>query len=70
MTQLVKLSTFIEQHFHVSSRPERATVKSWIDSGEVPGRRIGRDYYVDLDQFEVAQEDEMLRAILNESEKK
>lgn len=40
---------YILKHFEPGSQPDRRTVKKWIDSGEIAGRRIGNQYYVDPD---------------------
>jgi len=43
---LQKLSVF-RNSFEESSRPQIRTIIRWINSGEIYGRKIGGNYYVD-----------------------
>ena len=43
---LQKLSVF-RNSFEKSSRPQIRTIIKWINSGEIYGRKIGGNYYVD-----------------------
>jgi len=35
--------------FFAEPKPSMRTVRRWIDAGDLPGRRIGRRYYVYLE---------------------
>ena len=44
---LVSIEQFVSDAFAEGSRPTTATVRRWIESGDVPGRRIGKLFFVD-----------------------
>lgn len=51
--RLAKLSEFRSMYFTPDSAPTAETLRARIDREEIPGgRKIGRRYYVDLDEFE------------------
>jgi hypothetical protein len=50
MAQLVEWSKFAAENF--SPAPSRRVGKRWVLSGEVPGRVIGGDVYVDVQAFQ------------------
>lgn len=43
---LMSAKEFRETQFTPDSRPTLATIKSWIKSGELAGKQIGRLYFV------------------------
>lgn len=49
--KLMKATKFRTEHFAPGSEPSINTVKKLIDEGELPGRKIGTIYYVDLDKL-------------------
>lgn len=49
---LMKATKFRTEYFAKGSEPDMKTLKKCIDDGELPGRRIGTIYYVDLDRLE------------------
>lgn len=49
---LMKATKFREEYFSLDSRPDIKTVKKWIDENEIPGRKLGTTYYVDIDKLE------------------
>lgn len=49
--------------FEPESMPSENTLRSWIDEGEIPGKRIGRKYYVDLDALK-SHDDALVSAVL------
>lgn len=51
MGHLVKLSTFRKVEFQEGEAPTLKTLRKLIDEGELAGKRIGAQYYVDLKQF-------------------
>jgi len=51
MAQYVKLSVFMKTEFADGHAPSRKTLKSLIQKDELAGKQIGRDYYVDLQKF-------------------
>jgi len=53
MAKLIKLRNFIKTQFEEGEAPDRRTLISLIENGQLPGKRIGRDYYIDLQRFEL-----------------
>lgn len=51
MAKLVKLSVFLNNEFLEGHAPSKKTIRRLIDIQEIPGKRIGRDYYVDMQKF-------------------
>ena len=49
--RLSRISEF-QSLFSVASRPTRTTVLGWIEAGVIKARKIGRCWYIDLDEFE------------------
>lgn len=45
--KLIKPSVFRTKYFQDSSAPAVSTIRRWIDSGDLPGERIGNSYYID-----------------------
>jgi len=52
----MSVQEFRETCFTEHSRPALATIKSWIKSGELAGKRIGRLYFVVTDDAIIAHE--------------
>lgn len=50
--RLMTVADFVNSYFSPESAPDARTVRTWIDEGAVPGRVIGRFYYVDAAAFE------------------
>ena len=50
--KLMKATQFRQRYFEKGSEPDMKTLKKCIDEGELPGKRIGTIYYVDLDRLE------------------
>ena len=48
----VILREFAEDYFPGQRRPKIDTLRREIEDGNIPGRRFGRDYYVDVDALE------------------
>lgn len=64
MAQYVKLSHFIKTEFGPGQAPTKATLMRWIDSNELPGRKIGNIYYVDMQKFSLTNNDLVNRVLL------
>lgn len=63
--QLVSIQQFREKYFEPASRPSVNTIRKWIDEDEIEGgRRIGKKYYVDCDQWEDG-EDTLVNSVLS-----
>ena len=50
MGKLVKISTWRKERFAEGEAPTRGTIIKAIEEGELPGKRIGRDYWIDVDE--------------------
>lgn len=63
--QLMRATQFTELMFCEGSRPSLTSVRKWIEEGALPGRRIGRQYFVDYPAF-IAGGDDLLARILDD----
>jgi hypothetical protein len=50
MTILMKITDYRERRFAEGSAPDLRTLKRLIDEAELAGKRIGRNYYVLVDE--------------------
>jgi len=62
---LVKLSTWRKNRFPDGDAPDVRTCRKEIDLGTLPGKRIGRSYYVDLDKEKKSSGDPLLDELLS-----
>jgi hypothetical protein len=46
--KLLKLAKFRAEYFVEGSAPTMATLRKGIESGTIPGKKIGGEYYVDV----------------------
>lgn len=49
--RLKKISVWVRETFTEDSLPSNATVRRWIESGEIPGECIGGLFYVDVSRI-------------------
>lgn len=49
MSKLVKLSMWRKERFVEGQAPSRPTCIKAIEDGQLPGKKIGKHYYVDID---------------------
>ncbi|SIO94689.1 hypothetical protein VSP9026_02418 [Vibrio spartinae] len=61
---LIKLSKWRETRFSEGQAPDVRTCRREIDLGTLPGKRIGRTYYVDVEREKQATGDSMLDDLL------
>ena len=47
---LMKISDFQKKFFHPGSEPSRNTIKKWFRDGEINGKKLGKIYYVIVDE--------------------
>jgi hypothetical protein len=64
---LMLASQFARQYFTEGSRPSRSTLARWIERGDLPGRRIGSNHYVDVAQFRAVGDKLVLKVLRDES---
>lgn len=53
MPKLMKLSTFAETYFEEGEAPQPNTLRKLIENNDLPGVRIGKIYYVDIQKLEL-----------------
>jgi len=61
--RLKNISAFQTEHFEEGSKPTTKTIRTWIDDGELPGRKIGGKYYVDMAKYEATSGNPLLDKI-------
>lgn len=63
--RFMEAGKWAERRFDPESRPDRRTIAAWVESGDLPGRRLGKKLYIDDDAFMAAQTgDEMVDRVL------
>lgn len=62
---LMKISQYREEHFVEGSRPAINTLKKWIDNGDLNGKVIGGNYYVQIDESEGESVNELVEKALS-----
>jgi hypothetical protein len=50
MTSLMKITEYRQHRFLKGSEPDLRTLKRLIDDGELAGKRLGKIYYIEIDQ--------------------
>lgn len=66
--KLATLKEFADTHFTPGSRPTMPRLRRMAESGDIPAKRIGARWFVDLEQMQQDHadgSDELLRAILS-----
>lgn len=61
--KLMTVREWRERYFTAASAPSELTVRRWLQSGEVPGRKIGGNWYVDEQEW-LAGGDELVARVL------
>jgi len=50
MSRLITLTEYRLKRFVEGSRPDLRTLKNLIDTGEIDGKKLGRKYFVEVDE--------------------
>lgn len=50
--RLTSIPRFLKQYFEPGSEPCARTVRRGIERGDIPGRKVGGQWFVDLHLFE------------------
>ncbi len=67
---LLSPSDWLDLRFpRAKRRPHVNTVRRWIASGELPGRKIGGSYFVDVEREQTTTGDSVVDRILNDDTK-
>lgn len=61
------ISEYQETHFTKRSRPSRNTVKARIMRGDLVGKKMGGQWYVDPDVTSIATDNELVLRVLREA---
>ncbi len=51
MGRLVSIVEYREKRFMADSAPDLRTIKKLIDECEIVGRKIGKKYYIEVDDY-------------------
>jgi len=62
--KLMKITQFQNLYFVAGSAPCTRTLRSWIASGELPGRKIGGSYFVDIEKYEASTGNKLVDRVL------
>jgi len=67
--KLIPVSEYRELRFVGNKKPSVKTIKRWIQSGDLPGKRIGGLYFVNVAEEELmVTNDDVVNSILNDYE--
>jgi len=61
--KLMRIKQYCEEMFVEGSRPKTETVRKWIDDGQLAGKTIGKQYYVEIDA--IAPVSRLVTKVLN-----
>lgn len=50
--KLMNIDEYLEARYTRCSRPNKRTLIRWINEGQVPGKKQGKFYYIDIDAEE------------------
>lgn len=51
---LLDIKTYIQKYYDPACAPSVRQVRYWINHGELPGEKRGRNYYIDTDRIKPA----------------
>lgn len=61
--KLIRIEEFANRYFDAACKPTLRTIRYWCEQGELPARRIGKPWYVDIDLFEHTHDSVLLDRI-------
>ena len=61
--KLMSLSQFKAHYFDKRNQPTEATLRKWIENGDLKGRKLGGKWYIDSRSFEM-QDNELVSQVL------
>jgi len=61
----MRLEHFLDERFDPRSRPSMRTARSWCEHNQLPARKVGRNWFVDLEAFDAGSDDEIVNRILS-----
>lgn len=64
--KLISIPRWREQHFVEDSAPDEVTIRRWLRSGKLPGRKVGGTWFIDEAAW-LADGDELVQRVLDEA---
>jgi len=61
--RLITIPKWRERHFEEGSAPDEVTVRRWLRTGKLAGKKVGGTWYVDESEW-LADGDELVRRVL------
>jgi len=61
--KLMTVKAWREKYFAEGSTPAELTVRRWLQNGDIPGRKIGGNWYIDENAW-LANGDELVKHVL------
>ncbi len=62
--QLIAARAWAEKYFGPESRPSDITLQRWMRAGKVPGRKVGKTWFVD-EHLWLADGDDLVQRVLS-----
>jgi hypothetical protein len=63
--RLITAQVFSQRYFDPDCRPDKRTVRAWVEKGRVPGKVVEPHIYVDADAWEASTGDAIADKILS-----
>lgn len=60
---LIEPAKWAAKHFEEASRPSEVTMKRWLRDGKLPGRKVGRKWFIDEHAW-LSDGDELVQRVL------
>ncbi len=64
--KLIGIPQWQAKHFTEDSAPDEVTIRRWLRSGKLPGRKVGGTWFIDEAEW-LADGDELVRRVLDEA---
>lgn len=63
--RLMKIAAWCDKYFDEGSRPSGTTVRKWIEEGDLPGERVGHQYFVDDARYSGQHSNPLVNKVIN-----
>jgi len=61
--RLIAIPQWRDRHFEADSAPDEVTVRRWLRTGKLPGKKVGGTWFIDEAAW-LADDDELVRRVL------